>query len=137
MEIHNEDNLNLHQNYKIMVVDDEAIYLVEFEDLLREHGYRVRAAVDGKACLEMAEDFRPDLILLDIAMPKLNGIEVLRQLKTNPAFKRLPIIVVSGKAAPTDLPKDCRDYVSDFFSKPFDINLLLDRIEKTLLFGAR
>lgn len=131
-----ESHADLHPNYKIMVVDDEAIYLVELEELLQEHGYRVVGAIDGTACLELVEKYRPDLLLLDIAMPKLDGFGVLRQLKSNPTFKRLPVMLVSGKASAEDIPPDCRPYVADYFSKPFNLNTLLAHIEKLLLFGS-
>lgn len=124
---------DFHQNYKIMLVDDEAIYLVEFEDILREHGYRVYAALDGESCLELTEIYRPDIILLDIAMPKMSGFEVLRKLKENPTYKRIPIILVTGKSTAPQIPSDCKALIADFFQKPFAVDTLLDRIEKILL----
>ena len=135
MESHHDQNgsVDFHQNYKIMLVDDEAIYLVEFEDILREHGYRVYAALDGESCLELAETYRPDIILLDIAMPKMNGFDVLRKLKNNSTFKRTPVILVTGKSTETQVPNDCRPFVTDFFQKPFAVDTLIERIEKILL----
>ena len=117
---------------RILVADDDAIFLNEFEELLKEHGFLVDLAIDGEACLDLAERKPPDLILLDIAMPRMSGLDVLRKLTDDPVLEHIPVVVISGKASKNDLPTDFRLRISSFFSKPFDLNALLSAIELLL-----
>ena len=131
---HRKPNLlNLRQHYRILVVDDDAIFLVEFEDLLKEHGFRIYTAIDGEACLDMVDRIKPHLILLDIAMPRVDGFGLLRIFQANPDLKHIPVAVISGKTSERDIPTDCRSRISAFFSKPFELKALLKELDQLLL----
>ena len=113
---------------KILIVDDDENFLSEFQDLMKDYGCNIRLASDGESCLKIAQIERPNLILLDIAMPKLDGFDVIRVLQTHSVLKHIPVIVVTAKAFEEDAPKDCRDHIAGFFYKPFDLEELLGKI---------
>ncbi|PIQ86576.1 MAG: two-component system response regulator [Candidatus Omnitrophica bacterium CG11_big_fil_rev_8_21_14_0_20_45_26] len=119
-------------NHRVLIVDDDTFFLNEFEDLLKEHGFMVTQAVDGEACLDVIERKTPDLILLDIAMPRMDGFQVIRKLRAQAHMKYIPIIVISGKTTPDQMPRDCRCLASAIFAKPFDFKELLDCVAKLL-----
>lgn len=116
----------------ILVVDDErdVVRLVEFS--LLEEGYRVLTAMNGTDALRMAQEHRPNIIVLDLMLPGLDGREVCKALKKNPETSDMPIIVLSAKASEVDrivgLELGCDDYVV----KPFNNRELLLRIRAVL-----
>jgi CheY-like chemotaxis protein len=80
----------------VLVVEDSKLFRVEKEHTLRKAGYQVITAVDGTEALRAAHDSRPDLILLDMMLPKLDGPSVLRALKMDPVTAHIPVVVVTG-----------------------------------------
>jgi CheY-like chemotaxis protein len=80
----------------VLVVEDSKLFRVEKEHTLRKAGYQVITAVDGTEALRAAHDSRPDLILLDMMLPKLDGPSVLRALKKDPVTAHIPVVVVTG-----------------------------------------
>jgi CheY-like chemotaxis protein len=80
----------------ILVVDDNVHLQIAFKKILTSSGYRVELAGDGEEGLRLARSIRPDVILLDMMLPKLGGVEVLLALKTNRATKKIPVIALSG-----------------------------------------
>src|SRR5258708_27285752 len=82
--------------YTVLLIEDVKLLRVAGESVLRKAGYRVLTAADGEEGLSVAHDGRPDVILLDLLLPKLSGEEVLRQLKQNPATAHIPVVVLSG-----------------------------------------
>ena len=109
----------------VVVVDDE-LYLVEaLSALLGGEGYRVIPASSGRAALDVLDKELPDLILLDLMMPELSGFQVLESIQKRPAFKSVPIILMSASKRPTNLPES--SYAA-FIGKPFDIKKLIGTI---------
>jgi DNA-binding response OmpR family regulator len=94
-----------------------------------EQGYRVLQAFDGEEALRLVTADRPDLLLLDIMMPRLDGRDVLRRLKGDPATARLPVIVFSARGDHSDRLVGLELGADDYIEKPFDIDALLRRIE--------
>lgn len=119
---------------RILVVDDEPHIVRTLEDLLSAEGYVVYKAMDGKKALELAEENIPDLILLDVMMPKFDGFEVLRRLKKSDSTMDIPIIMLTVKSTSRDVEEGIQLYAEKYITKPFDSDFLLAEIERSLLF---
>lgn len=117
----------------ILIVDDTPQNLHLLVDLLTKYEYKVRPVPNGKLALSAAEINPPDLILLDVMMPDLNGYEVCKQLKTNPKTKDIPIIFISAGNEAIDKVKAFAIGGADYISKPFQIHEVLMRIKNQLV----
>lgn len=117
---------------RILVVDDNEPNLDIAKTRLQSRGYDVLTAVDGEAALESARANSPDLVLLDVMMPKLDGIEVTRRLKQNPALPFIPIILVTSKADARDVVVGLDAGGDDYLVKPFDHAALMARVRSML-----
>jgi len=117
---------------KILVVDDE-IYIVHILDFsLGMEGYTVATALDGEQALEKARTEKPDLIVLDIMMPKLDGYEVCKAIKSNAATKGTPVILLSAKGRNVDQKMGFDVGADDYITKPFSPRKLVERINQLL-----
>jgi response regulator RpfG family c-di-GMP phosphodiesterase len=117
----------------IMVVDDNPSNLKLLEDMLRQHGYDVRSFPRGRLALAAANHAPPDLILLDINMPEMNGYDVCDQLKSNPRLSSIPVIFLSALNAIEHKVKGFRSGGVDFISKPFQFEEVQARVEIHLM----
>lgn len=117
---------------KILIVDDESAARAALDTLLRREGFQVRDASDGPAALEACAAFRPDLILLDILMPGMNGFEVCRRIKATPETRLTPVVLITGLSATEDRINGINAGADDFLSKPIDFNELLARTRSLL-----
>lgn len=117
---------------KILVVDDE-IYIVHILDFsLGMEGYEVVTALDGEQALEKLKAERPDLIVLDIMMPKLDGYEVCKNVKGNPDTAHIPVILLSAKGRNVDQKMGFDVGADDYITKPFSPRKLVERINQLL-----
>ena len=117
---------------KILVVDDE-IYIVHILDFsLGMEGYDVVTALDGEQALERIQSEKPDLIVLDIMMPKLDGYEVCKTIKSDPATKQIPVILLSAKGRNVDQKMGFDVGADDYITKPFSPRKLVERINQLL-----
>jgi two-component system, sensor histidine kinase and response regulator len=116
----------------LLVVDDNPMNVEPLCDLLEAMGYRVDQALDGATALAKVEAQPPDLILLDIMMPGMNGFEVCRQLKQNPKHARIPVVFVTALSDTEDKVKAIDAGGDDFLTKPFNRPILLARIRSLL-----
>lgn len=117
---------------KILIVDDEE-YIVELLQInLRQQGFLPICAYSGMEALEKAHQSRPDLILLDIMMPDMDGIETCRKLREDPTLKKVPIIMLSAKSEETDKVIGLGVGADDYITKPFGIRELFARINAAL-----
>jgi DNA-binding response OmpR family regulator len=115
-------------NARILVVDDDRVIQQLLKVNLELEGYAVEVADDGEEALAQFELFRPDLVLLDIMMPKLDGWEVCRRLKSDPDSARVPIVLLSARAQEADVQRGTELGVAAYVTKPFDPISLLDLI---------
>jgi len=117
---------------KILVVDDE-IYIVHILDFsLGMEGYEVITALDGEQALDRMKAEKPDLVVLDIMMPKLDGYEVCKSIKSNPATKQTPVILLSAKGRNVDQKLGFDVGADDYITKPFSPRKLVERINQLL-----
>ncbi|MCH7472884.1 SpoIIE family protein phosphatase [bacterium] len=113
---------------KILVADDEQDFLNQTKDCLEENGYEVLSARDGKEALAIARKDSVDLVILDIIMPVLNGVEVAKSLRLDPQTKEIPIIIVSSMTEYKDRVEFFRIGANDYMPKPIDSGELLARV---------
>lgn len=112
---------------KLLIVDDEVAILEALMDILEVEGYAVSTASNGAEGLASVGKSRPDLILLDLMMPVMDGQEMLRRLKDDPSLRTIPVVVMSaGRVNKSDL------HGSHFLAKPFELDDLLDTVAKEL-----
>jgi len=117
---------------RILVVDDE-IYIVHILDFsLGMEGYEVLTALDGEQALERLKSDKPDLIVLDIMMPKVDGYEVCRAIKANPETQHIPVILLSAKGRNVDQKMGFDVGADDYITKPFSPRKLVERINAIL-----
>ncbi|MFZ4764845.1 MAG: response regulator, partial [Roseimicrobium sp.] len=114
---------------RILVAEDVRAISLRIAHALQSHGYDVEVARDGEECLARVSFFRPDLLVLDLIMPKLHGMDVLRELRSQEATKDLPVVICTAKDFSTEL-KTVRDLgVQDVIIKPFEPDALVQKVE--------
>ncbi len=117
---------------KILIVDDEPFNLDLLEQELMDHDYVIERAVDGVDALEKTESFKPDVILLDFMMPKMNGLEVIKQLRASANHRSIPVILLTAKTSQEDKVAGLDAGADDYVTKPFDSFELLARVRAML-----
>ena len=117
---------------KILVAEDEPSLYKLLEFRLNSLGHEILLATDGKQALAMVKSDRPDLVLLDVMMPVMGGIEVLRTLKEDESTKNIPVIMLSAKGQEKDIFIGLERGADDYITKPFGFSNLVDRINKAL-----
>ena len=116
----------------ILIVDDSKLNIQVLSDILKEKSYRIALARSGKMALEFVGMKRPDLILLDIMMPEIDGFEVCRRLKSKEETKNIPIIFISGLDKSRDIVKGFQAGAVDYIVKPFQKEVVLARVNTHL-----
>ena len=117
---------------RILIVDDNSMNLDILRALLAAHGYEIITATDGEAALAVAREEQPDLILLDVMMPKMNGFEVCRSLKADFSVPFMPIIMVTAKADSKDIVEGLEAGGDEYLTKPVDHEALVARVRSML-----
>ena len=117
---------------KILLVEDNEMNRDMLKRRLERRGYRVFVAVDGRQGLEMAHSESPDLILMDMSLPELDGWEAARRLKTDPRLRGIPLIALTAHAMAGDREKAMEAGCNDYDTKPVDLPRLLIKIEALL-----
>jgi len=119
-------------NKKVVIVDDDRTLRDRLQNVLENSGYHVAQAPSGLRLLSLLEVDRPDLILLDVAMSWINGFELCRAMKANPAYKQIPVIFISGRSQPEDVEMGMSCGADDYFVKPLDTLRLVERVGAVL-----
>jgi DNA-binding response OmpR family regulator len=117
---------------KILVVDDSPTELKAMVGALKVRDWQIITAVDGEEALEKSEKERPDLLVLDIVLPKKNGFQVCRQLKTTPETKDIKIVLVSSKGQETDRFWGIKQGADEYIVKPFTDDALVAAVSRQL-----
>ncbi len=112
----------------ILVVDDEPVILQVLKNHLQSHAFKVLSTSDGFHALELIEKEKPDLVILDLMMPNMNGYQVLEQLRINHSPSQLPVLVLTAKNRAKDLTRSFNSGANDYLTKPFVKEELLSRI---------
>src|SRR5829696_5877429 len=122
----------MHEPPLILAVDDLPDNLEILQVRLEAQGYQVVTAADGEEALARIRETRPDLVLLDIMMPKLDGIAVVKAIRADPELRGLPIILVTAKADPRDVVEGLDAGGDDYLTKPFEHAALVARVRSML-----
>jgi len=118
---------------RILLAEDDRFLRKAAEVTLRRHGFTVLTASDGEAAVQMARAEAPDLVLLDLIMPRLQGFEVLRTLKQDPATQAIPVIVLSSLGQPSDVRQAMEEGAAAYFVKAdLSLQALVQRVEEVL-----
>ena len=118
--------------YDVLAVDDVPINLVLVEKMLSKFNFQLRKATDGRQALEAVAAKRPDLILLDLMMPGIDGFEVLRILRSNPATAGIRIVILSALNSNEDIIRGYQLGANDFITKPIILEKLLNTVATQL-----
>ncbi len=117
---------------KILIVDDEPNIVISLEFLMKKEGFEVAVAGDGEEALAKAASFCPDLILLDVMMPKKSGFEVCEALRADPARAGLLIVMLTAKGRDTEVAKGLALGADAYVTKPFSTKDLLAKVKDML-----
>jgi CheY-like chemotaxis protein len=117
----------------ILLVEDNPNNYQTISTYLEYKGYRLMAAGNGKEAIEIIKQTKPDLILMDVQMPVMDGFETTRQIRSNPKFSQIPIIALTALAMPSDRDRCLAAGMNDYLSKPIRMKQLITLIEQNLL----
>lgn len=119
---------------KILIIEDEEVLLKVLQEKLESENFKVEVAFDGDSGISMSKKVKPDLILLDILLPKIGGLEVLTFLKKDAELKNIPVIVLSNLSASQDIKKALSLGAVDYLVKTqHPINEVIEKIDKYIL----
>jgi two-component system, cell cycle response regulator DivK len=117
---------------KILIVEDNELNMKLFHDLLEVHGYETLQTKDGREALRLAREHRPDLILMDIQLPEVSGLEVTKWIKEDEELRKIPVIAVTAFAMKGDEEKIRSGGCEAYIAKPISVTNFLQTIEKVL-----
>ena len=115
-----------------MIIEDEEDAAELFAEMMRVSGYRVFKTSKSAPAIGMMIAERPDVILLDIMMPEISGLDILRQMRTDPTLANIPVIVITAKGMPADIKNGMEAGASSYLTKPVGFLDLKDAVERAL-----
>ncbi|MEH6345836.1 MAG: response regulator [Bermanella sp.] len=116
----------------ILIVDDSATMMEGHKRILEKQGHTVFSAEDGEEGVEKSLEIMPDLILMDVVMPKMNGFQATRKITRNEQTKHIPVVIVTSKDQQTDIMWGKRQGASDYLIKPADDTMLKETVNRFL-----
>src|SRR3989339_147798 len=119
-------------NEKILIIDDEENIVQLLILNLMAESFNIDTAYDGEEGLDKIDSFQPDLIILDIRLPKMTGWELCRKIKEDPKYKKISVIILTASAQRTDRDKAFSLGADEFLSKPFEVQYVIDKIKEIL-----
>ncbi|WP_332876903.1 diguanylate cyclase [Massilia sp. S19_KUP03_FR1] len=125
--------INASRQHAVLLVDDEASHLGVLRTTMLQQGYRTFLATSGERAIDIAQRIKPDLILLDVVMPGVDGIETCRRLKAHPATARIPVIFMSARTDTDDVVAGFDAGAADYINKPFKLGEVCARVRSQLL----
>jgi len=117
---------------EILIVDDEPNIVLSLEYLMQQAGHTVRTARDGEAALAALQESVPDLVLLDVMMPKKDGYEVLQAIRTQPEWKHVKVVMLTAKGREVEREKGLSLGADDYVTKPFATQELVAKVRQVL-----
>lgn len=117
---------------RVLIVEDNELNMKLFHDLLEAHGFATIQTKNGMEAIDLAREHRPDLILLDIQLPEISGLEVTRQLKQDDELKSIPVIAVTAFAMKGDEEKIREGGCEAYIAKPISVTTFMETIQKVL-----
>jgi CheY-like chemotaxis protein len=119
---------------RILIIDDERIIIDSLKYFFEDKGYEVAVDIDARNIVESARSFKPDIILLDLRLPKVGGIEACQMLSKDPQTNGIPIIIVSALVKMADIREAYKAGVVGYFTKPYDLQQLYGEVEKAIVY---
>jgi DNA-binding response OmpR family regulator len=120
---------------RILIVDDEPNIVISLEFLMKREAYDVQVAPDGESALAALEERTPDLVVLDVMLPRMNGFEVCRRIRADPRWQRVKVLILTAKGRDTEVAKGLGLGADAYVTKPFSTKDLVAQV-KALLGGA-
>ena len=117
---------------RVLIVDDEPNIVISIEFLLRQAGYEVLVAHDGETAIALMEDAPPDLVILDIMLPGMDGFEVCRWIREHEAWKDVKIIMLTAKGRDSEISKGFALGANAYITKPFSTRHFMDEVRRLL-----
>jgi DNA-binding response OmpR family regulator len=117
---------------RVLIVEDEPNIVLSLEILLRRAGYETASTADGEAALEIIRRTRPDVVLLDIMLPKRNGYEVCQAVKSDPTLSSIPVVMLTAKGQEVEILKGLELGASAYIAKPFGNAEVLEAVRAAL-----
>jgi DNA-binding response OmpR family regulator len=114
----------------ILIVEDEESLLKLVSIVLTSNGYEVEGAMNGQSALESVANFKPNLVLLDIMLPEIDGFEVCQRIKDNPATKDIPVIMLTAKKSREDMARGEQVGADWYITKPFKSGMIIETVQK-------
>jgi CheY-like chemotaxis protein len=118
----------LDRNMRILLVEDAPFLRYAFGRLLRLHGYEVMEANDGREALDCVPEFRPQMVVTDLMMPEMDGVELIQRLRANPETASVPIVAITADASDRMKTRVQQAGAVDYITKPVEFPVLLDRL---------
>ncbi|MEL6864994.1 MAG: response regulator [Bacteroidota bacterium] len=123
------------QRKTILLVDDEPNILAPLEFLIKKEGYQTLTASNGKQAIALMQQAQPDMVLLDVMMPEMNGFETAQEIRKNPAWEHIHIVFLTAKSTSEDKINGYSSGGEIYLTKPFDNDELLHTVNEILEFG--
>ena len=117
---------------KILIIDDEQDIVETIQFMLETQGYECISAFDGEEGLKLAKNSNPDLIILDVMMPKINGFKVSRLLKYDNLYKNIPILMLTARSQDEDKAIGEETGADEYITKPFELDYILKKVKEYL-----
>lgn len=117
---------------KILIVDDEADIIEILQFVLEAQGYECITAMDGETGLNLAREVNPDLIILDVMMPKINGYKISRLLKYDNKYKNIPILMITARSQDEDKIIGEETGADEYITKPFQVDYVVEKVKSYL-----
>ena len=126
------DNRKDYSKYTVLIVDDIPVNIILLKTMLARTNVRILTAVNGSDALDIVRQLRPHVVLLDIQMPIMNGLEVLKEIKADPELKNISVIMVSAYTSAEDIEQSMSLGASGYIKKPVIMDLLLSTVTAEL-----
>ena len=117
---------------RILIVEDNELNMKLFEDLLQAHGYSIYSTKDGLDALRLAREHMPDLVLMDIQLPEISGLEVTRMMKADPTLRHIPVVAVTAFAMKGDEEKIREGGCEGYIAKPISVARFIETVKQFL-----